>query len=95
MKRATLQSGNPLGGELAAAVDQAGVLGAVFHGFARNFVVVGFVGLAQVGGVGIGDRAFVAHPVQRGAGVQTAGKRDAYFLAGGDVLKNGGHRGLG
>ena len=38
----------------------------------NRFVVVGFVGLAQVGGVGVGDSAFVAHPVQRGAGVQTA-----------------------
>ena len=92
MKRATLQSGNTFGCQLAAAIDQAGVLGAVLHGFAWNLVVVSLVGLAQIGGVSVRNGAFVTHPVQRGARVQTAGKRDAYFLAGGDILKNGGHR---
>ena len=69
MKSTTLQRRNALSSELAAAVNQAGVLGAVLHGFARNFVVIRLVGLAQVGGVGVGNGALVAHPVQGGAGV--------------------------
>jgi hypothetical protein len=51
------------------------------------------VGLAQVGGVGVGNRALVAHPVQRGAGVESAGEGDADLLADGEVLENGGHGG--
>ncbi len=86
-----LQSGNTLGCELRAAVDQAGLFGAVLHGLARNLVVVGFVGLAQVGGVGIRNRALVAHPVQRGAGVESAGEGDTDFLVQGEVLENRGH----
>jgi hypothetical protein len=88
---AALHRGNAFGGQLAAAVDQARLLGAVFHGLARDFVVVGLVGLAQVGGVGIGDGAFLAHPQQRGAGVQAAGEGDADLLLGGEVLENRGH----
>jgi hypothetical protein len=69
-----------------AAVDQPRLLGAVLHRLARDLVVVGLVGLAQVGGVGVGNRALVAHPVQRGAGVEAAGERDADLLADGKVL---------
>ena len=58
---------------------------------ARDLVVVGLVGLAEVGGVGVGDRALAAHPVQRGAGVEAAGKGDADLLAGGKVLEDGAH----
>ena len=86
-----LQRGNTLCGELAAAVDQTRFFGAVFHGFARNVVVIGFVGLAQIGRVGIRHRALVAHPVQRGAGVKAAGKGDADFLANRNILEDGGH----
>ena len=88
---AALQCGNAFGGQLAAAVDQAGFFCAVLHGLARNVFVIGLVGLAQVGGVGVGNRAFEFHPVQRGAGVQTARKSDADFLPEGKVLKNGAH----
>ena len=88
---AALQRGDAFGGELRAAVDQARLLGAVLHGLARDLVVVGLVGLAEVGGVGVGDGALVAHPVQRGAGVEAAGKGDADLLAGGKVLEDGGH----
>jgi len=54
VKRTALQRGNAFMGELTAAVNQTGQFGAVLLGFARNVVVVGFVGLAQVGGVRIG-----------------------------------------
>ncbi|OQC05764.1 MAG: hypothetical protein BWX79_02225 [Alphaproteobacteria bacterium ADurb.Bin100] len=88
---AALQRGNAFGRQLAAAVDQARLLGAVFHRLARDFVVIGLVGLAQVRRVGVRDGAFLAHPQQRGAGVQAAGERDADLLLGGKVLENRGH----
>ena len=88
---AGLQRGEAFGGELAAAVDQPGALGAVLHGLARDLFVVGLVGLAEVGGVGIGDRALLLHPVQRGAGVQAPGEGDADLLAGGYVLQDRRH----
>ena len=84
----------PFGRELAAAVDQAGFFSAVFHRLARNLVVIGLVGLAQVGGVGVGQGALELHPVQRGAGVEAAGEGDADLLAGGNVLKDGGAHGV-
>ena len=89
---AALQRRDPFGDQLRAAVDQPRLLGAVLQRLARNLVVVGFVGLAEVGGVGVGDRALGAHPVQRRAGVEAAGERDADLLAGGKTLKNGRHR---
>jgi hypothetical protein len=96
MEGAALQRGNAFGSQLAAAVDQARLLGAVLQGLARDLVVVRLVGLAQVGGVGIGHGALLAHPVQRGAGVQAAGERDADLLADGKVLEDRGHgAGLG
>ena len=81
----------PFGDQLRAAVDQARLLGAVLQRAARDVVVVGLVGLAEVGGVGVGDGALAAHPVQRGARVEAAGKRDADLFAGGKILKNGAH----
>ena len=90
-KRAALQRGDPFGDELRAAVDQARLLGAVLQRAARDVVVVGLVGLAEVRGVGVGDRALAAHPVQRGARVEAAGKRDADLLAGGKTLENCAH----
>ena len=83
VERAALQRGEPLGDELRAAIDQPRLLGAVLQRLARNLVVVGFVGLAEVRGVGVGDRALRAHPVERRAGVEAAGKRDADLLPGG------------
>jgi hypothetical protein len=91
VESATLQCGNAFVRQLLAAVDQARLFCAVFIGFTRNLFVVGFVGLAQVGCVGIWHSAFSAHPQQGCAGVQAARKCDADFLAGGNVLKNGGH----
>ena len=91
VERAALQRRDAFGDELRAAVDQARLLGAVLQRPARDVVVVRFVGLAEVRRVGVGDRAFLPHPVQRRARVEAAGKRDADFLAGGNTLKDGGH----
>src|SRR5256885_9272798 len=57
------------------------LLGAVLHGLAGDFVVVGLVGLAQVGRVGVGQGALVLHPAQGSAGVQAAREGDADLLA--------------
>ena len=94
MEGAALHRGDALGGQLRAAVDQPRQFGAVFHRLARNFVVVGLVRLAQVGGVGVGDRAFLAHPQERSTGVEPAGEGNADFLLRGEVLENRGHGGV-
>ena len=91
VERAALQRGDALCRQLAAAVDQARAFGAILHGLARYLVVVGLVRLAQIRGVGVGHRALVAHPVQRGAGVQAARERNADLLSYGQVLENTSH----
>ena len=88
---AGLQRGDAFANERAAAVDEAGLFGAVFEGLARNRVVVGFVGLAEVGRVGVGDGALLLHPVQGGGGVEPAGEGNADFLADGQGFENYGH----
>ena len=75
-----------------AALDQARLLGAVSHRLARDLVVVGLVGLPEVGRVGVRDRALRPHPVQGGAGIEAAGERDADFFADGEILEDVGHR---
>jgi hypothetical protein len=87
---AALDGGDAFGHQLRAAVDQAGDLGAVGLGLARDLVVVALVGLAEVGGVGAGDGALGAHPVHGGAGVQAAREGDADTLADGKGLQDGG-----
>ena len=90
-KAPALQRGDPFVDQLPPAVDEPRFFGAVLQRAARNFVVVCFVGLAEIGGVGVGNRALAAHPVKRGARVEAAGKCDADFLAGGNTLKNRRH----
>ena len=89
VERAALDGGDAFLRELGTAVNQAGDFGAVLLGFGGDGVVVVFVGLAEIGGVGVGVSAFEFHPQQRGGGVQPAGKGDADFLADGEGLENG------
>ena len=91
VKGAALQRREPFGDELGAAVDEPRLLGAVLQRPARDVVVVGLVGLSEVRGVRVRDRALCAHPVERGARVESARERDADLLAGGDALENIGH----
>ncbi len=81
MEGTGLEGGDAFANEGAAAVDEAGFFSAVFEGFTGDLVVVGFVGLAEVGGVGVGEGAFLLHPVEGGAGVEAAGEGYADFLA--------------
>ena len=67
-----------------AAVDEAGLFGSVFEGLAGDLVVVGFVGLAEVGGVGVGEGSLLLHPVEGGGGVEAAGEGYADFLVEGE-----------
>ncbi len=93
VERAGLQRRDAFADKLRAAVDKPGVFGAVLERLARDLVVVGFVGLAEVGGVGVGVCAVNFHPVQGGRGVKTAGERDADLLADGKMFKNDRHGG--
>ncbi len=88
---AGLQRGDAFAHQRAAAVDEAGLFGAVFEGRARDRVVVGFVGLAEVGRVGVRDGALLLHPVQGGGGVEPAGEGNADLLADGQGFENYGH----
>ena len=86
-----LQRGESFANKRAAAVDEAGLLGAVFEGRAWDGVVVGFVRLAEVGRIGVRDRALLLHPVQGGGSVKPAGEGDADLLADGQGFENYGH----
>ena len=91
VERAALDGGDAFVCQLGAAVNQAGVLCAVFHRFFGNSVVVVFIGLPQIGGVGIRQSAFEFHPQEGGGSVEPAGKGNADFLIDGEGLQNGAH----
>ena len=67
--------------ERVAAVDDDGILGAVELRAIRDAGDVRLVGLAEVGSEGVGDRAALAHPGDRAAGIEPAGEGDADALA--------------
>ena len=81
VERAAGQRGEALLDQRGPAVDQAGDLGAVGGGPAGHRVDVRLVVLADVGGVGAGDGALVAHPRDRDRRVETAGEGDADAFA--------------
>ncbi len=87
-----LDGGNTFVHQLRAAIHQSGFFGAVLQGLARNLVVVGLVRLAEVGGIGKGAGAFLLHPQQRRAGVETAREGDADFFAFGQAFQDRTHR---
>ena len=91
VERPALQHREPFRHQLRAAVDEPRLLGAVLQCAARDVVVVGFVRLTEVGGVGVRNRALGPHPVKGGARVEAAGKRDADPLARRHALKNVRH----
>jgi len=59
---AGLDGGNTFVHQLRAAIHQPGFFGTVFQRLARNLVVVGLVGLAEVGGIGEDAGALLLHP---------------------------------
>src|SRR6185437_13236283 len=91
VERAGLECGNPFAHEGATAIDQASFLRPVLKCFARDLVVVGFVRLTEVSGVGVWQSALLLHPVKRSAGIQAAGEGYTYLLADGQGFENYGH----
>src|SRR6185295_15828907 len=87
----TLERGDALLDELRAAVDQPRLLGAILQRLPRDLVVVLLVRLTEVRRVGVGDRAFRAHPVKGSTRIEAARKRDADFLACWYLLKDRCH----
>ncbi len=81
VERAALQRDQALADQLVAAVDEAGLLGAVHLGPVGHGVEFGLVVLAEVGGVGVRDRSAVAHPGDGGRRVEPAGEGDADAFA--------------
>ena len=81
MKSPALQRHESFVDEGLAAVDHACRLGAVAAGAIGNARQIGLVVLAEVGGVGVGDGALLAHPRHRHRRVEAAGERDADALA--------------
>ena len=78
VERAALQRGEALRATSCARQSISRAFSAPYSSArARDVVVVRLVGLAEVGGVAVGDRALLAHPVDGGAGVESAGERDA------------------
>ena len=85
---AALERRQPFRHQLRAAIDQPGFLGTVRKRPFRNIVVIRLVGLTKVGRECVGNRAVRLHPGDGGAGVQTAGKRDADVLTDRQRLQN-------
>ena len=88
MECAALQRSQSFAHELLAAIDQARSFCAVLQRTPRDVVVVRFIRLTEIGGIAIRDRTLLPHPVDRGAGVESAGERDADTLADRQGLKN-------
>ena len=83
MKGAALEGSKAFADERLLAVDEHGLFRAVPARPLRNRVDVRLVVLSEVGREGVGDRAMLAHPRERAAGVEPAGEGDADALAGG------------
>jgi hypothetical protein len=81
VERPALEGGDAFGDELRAALDQARFFCAVGERLARNLGVVGLVGLAEMSGIRVGNRALGAHPVHRSARVEAAREGDADLLS--------------
>ena len=86
-----LDGSNALGNKLLPAIDQARVFCAVLESLLWNRVIIGFVRLAEIGGISIWNRTIRTHPMQSGTGVETAGKGDADLVADREMLKNSRH----
>ena len=91
VERARLDRRDPFRHQLLAAVDEARVRGAVLQRLARDRIVVGLVGLPEIGRVGVRDRTLLAHPVDRRAGVEAAGKCDADLPSDRELLEDRFH----
>ena len=83
MEGPALQGGKTFRDQGRAAVDEPRDLGAERQRLRRDRGRVRLIRLTEIGGVGAGLRAVRAHPVDRGAGVEATGERDADAFADG------------
>ena len=81
VERPALEGDEALADQFVTAVDETGLLGAVELRPIGHGVEFGLVVLAEVGGVGVGDRPAIAHPGDRRRRVETAGEGDTDALA--------------
>src|SRR5207249_2825440 len=91
VERAALEGGEALRYEPLAAVDQPRFLRPIGQRATRDVVVVGFVRLAEVGGIGVGDGTLFTHPADGGAGVQAAREGNANLFPFGDAIQDLAH----
>ena len=92
MERPAGQGGQAFLDQGLAAVDQPGDLGPVGSGAAGHGGDVGLVVLADVSGVGAGNRTLLAHPRDRDRGVETAGEGDADSFTNRQGAQDLGHK---
>ena len=77
--------------EGGAAVHETRELGTVLLGLAGDGTDIRLIRLAQVGRVGAGNSAVLAHPGDGDGGIETAGERDTDALSHGKTGENFGH----
>ena len=91
MEGSARQCRESLGDERLLAIHEPGDLRPVDLGAARYRGDVGFVVLADVGGVGAWNGTRLAHPGDSDGGVETTGESDADAFADGKRSENLGH----
>ena len=84
MKGAALQGHQTLAHEFSPTINQSGFLSTVLFGAIGNVVKIWFIGLAEVGGVAIGDSALGPHPSHCSRCVKSTGKSDTHAFANGE-----------
>ncbi|MNV58115.1 hypothetical protein D3C71_1504750 [compost metagenome] len=92
MESTTLNCRDAFSNQLLTAVNQTCVLCAIFHGTARNRIIIFLIRLAQVRSICIRNRSLLAHPQQCSAGIQAARKSDANTLSYRKMLENRRHK---
>ena len=83
MERPTLQRDQTLVDQFGTAVDQSCRLRSILQSARGNTIEIRFIGLPEVGRVGVGKRTLVAHPRHGSRRIEPTRKRDA------DPLTNG------
>ena len=78
MKSTAGHGGETFFNKCALAVHESCLLSTVLTCATGNRINIGFIGLAEVGGIGVGDCSIFPHPRHGNGGVQSTGKRDSH-----------------
>ena len=70
--------------QCALAINQSSFLGSVLARPIGNRFDIGFIGLAEICGVGVRDCTVFSHPGHRDGSIESAGKGDTDFFAHGE-----------